>query len=173
MKALVMYESMFGNSAQVAEAIADGLGEHAEVTLRDVTTVAAGDLPEDVDLLVAGGPTHAFSMSRATTRADAIKQGATRGVAARGLREWIEGVAELRGLPFSTFDTRVSRARHLPGSAARSAARALRRRGGRLVVHAQSFFVNDVSGPLETDELDRARAWGAELAHATQGHRVA
>ena len=74
MKALIVYESMFGNTAKVAHAVADGLGVHMAVEL-----VQAGKAPapltDPVDLVVVGGPTHAFSMSRASTRAVAIPIG--------------------------------------------------------------------------------------------------
>jgi flavodoxin len=165
MKALVMYESMFGNSERVARAIAEGLGACDDVDLRDVTTVVPGDVLGEVDLLVAGGPTHALSMSRPSTREDAIGQGAGQGLASRGLREWLDGLSpNLQELAFATFDTRVSRVRRLLGSAARSAARTLRRHGGRMVTDPESFFVDDVPGPLAGDELDRARAWGQQVA---------
>jgi len=165
MKALVMYESMFGNSERVARAVAAGLEEHGEVVVRDVSSSPAGEIPDDVDLLVAGGPTHAFSMSRPNTREDAIRQGAGQGIASLGLREWLDGLpSDLRQLACATFDTRVSRARHLPGSAARSAGRALRRRHGRLVLGPESFYVDDVAGPLGSDELTRAREWGGTVA---------
>ena len=164
MRTLVIYESMFGNSEKVARAIAGGLQEYGEVTLRDVTKATPGEIADDVDLLVAGGPTHAFSMSRPGTREDAIRQGARQGLATLGLREWLDGVvSDLRGLPFATFDTRVSRVRRLPGSAARSTARHLRRHGGGMVAPSASFFVADVAGPLDADELDRARAWGERV----------
>ena len=165
MKALVMFESMFGNSERVARAVADGLGEHGAVTVQDVTAVGPAGIAPDVDLLVVGGPTHAFSMSRAGTREDAIRQGAGQGLPERGLREWLEDLpADLHLLPCATFDTRVSRVRHLPGSAARSAARGLRRRHGILLAAPESFYVDDVSGPLGWDELGRARDWGRRLA---------
>ena len=164
MKALVVYESMFGNSERVARAVAAGLGEHGEVVLRDIATAPVGQIPPDVDLLVTGGPTHAFSMSRPNTREDAIRQGAGQGLATRGLRDWLAGLpSDLSLLPCAAFDTRVSRARRLPGSAARSAARALRRRRGQLIVLPESFYVDDVSGPLGSGELDRAREWGRHL----------
>src|SRR5690606_25531699 len=70
MKVLVVYESMFGNSERVAHAVADGMRPHAEVELLEVDE-APGVPGADVDLLVAGGPTHAFSMSRERTREDA------------------------------------------------------------------------------------------------------
>jgi len=165
MKALVMYESMFGNSERVARSVADGLTDLVEVEIRDVALSTAGDLGEDVDLLVAGGPTHALSLSRPSTREDAIRQGAGQGTTTRGLREWLDALpADLHGLSFATFDTRVSRVRRLPGSAARSAARILRRHGGRMVFVPQSFFVDDVSGPLAADQPDLARLWGHQLA---------
>jgi hypothetical protein len=167
MKALVMYESMFGNSERVARAVAEGLAEHGEVVVRDVTSSRTGEVPDDVDLLVVGGPTHAFSMSRLNTREDAIRQGAGQGLASKGLREWLGGLApDLHRLPCAAFDTRISRARHLPGSAARSAARALRRRHGRMVVAPESFYVDDVSGPLVIEEVARAREWGRSVAVA-------
>ena len=165
MKALVMYESMFGNSERVARAVADGLGECMDVTVRDVAITPAGEVPADVDLLVVGGPTHALSMSRPNTREDAIRQGAHQGLAVRGLREWLDGLApDLHALRCATFDTRVSRVRRLPGSAARSAARVLRRHRGLLVAASESFFVDDVAGPLGDDQLERARAWGHQVA---------
>lgn len=175
MKVLVMYESMFGNSERVAHAVAAGLGESVEVSVRDVTTAHPGDIPGDVDLLVVGGPTHALSMSRPSTREDAIRQGAGQGLASRGLREWLEGLSgDLHGLPYAAFDTRVSRARRLPGSAARSASRVLRRERGRMLANPESFFVDDVPGPLAQEEIARARAWGRRLAGLLvgEGHRA-
>jgi len=164
MRVLVMYESMFGNSERVARAVADGLGAVAEVAVRDVTVSHAGDVPGGIDLLVVGGPTHALSLSRPSTREEAFRQGAEQGLASRGLREWLEGLPDdLHQLPCAAFDTRVSRVRRLPGSAARSATRMLRRHHGLLVAAAESFFVDDVGGPLGEDELTRARDWGARL----------
>ena len=92
MKALVVYESLWGNTEKVARAVAAGLAETAEVAVADV-----GERPElsaDLDLLVAGGPTHAFSMTRTSTREDAVRQGATHHPAAVGLREWLAQLPE-------------------------------------------------------------------------------
>lgn len=164
MKALVVYESMFGNTAQIAQAIADGLRETMSVDVREVQdapTTPAGD----IDLIVAGGPTHAFSMSRTRTRTDAIAQGAAHGKVDFGLREWINGIPDERhDSSLVTFDTRVSKVRHLPGSAAKSAAKAGRKHGFATYASPESFYVDDISGPLEDGELERATAWGRELA---------
>ena len=88
MKALVVYESMFGNTEQLARAVAAGLGESVDVQVTEVTDAPTEPDPE-VALIVAGGPTHAFSMSRESTRADAISKGAHEGEREFGLREWM------------------------------------------------------------------------------------
>lgn len=169
MDAVVVYESMFGNSERVARAVAEGLGEHLAVVVVDVDDPAAApERTAPVDLVVAGGPTHAFGMTRPTTRADAVQR-ATGEVSHRstGLREWVESVPHRTDAPLAaTFDTRVTKVKPLPGSAARGAAKALRRAGFRLLTPPASFYVGDVEGPLDPGELDRARAWGRELADA-------
>ena len=114
--ALVVYESMFGNTRQIAEAIAAVLSERCTVQL-----VAVSQAPlevHDVDLLVVGGPTHALGMSRPSTRTGARDKGAT-GDVARGVREWLRGVTFVPRPALATaFDTRV-RTRLTLGSARR------------------------------------------------------
>jgi flavodoxin len=164
-RALVVYESMFGNSEQVALAVAAGLREVLPVDVTEVSEPPAA--LGDYALLVLGGPTHAFSMSRTTTRRDAREQGATHGSVGSGLREWLAGLPPQGHAGwFATFDTRVTKVRHVPGSAARSAARAARRHGLRELVDPESFYVVDVDGPLADGELDRARRWGRRLGAA-------
>ena len=63
----------------------------------------------------------------------------------------------------AVFDTRVQQARHWPGSAARTAARQLRR-AGFTVVARTSFYVDAIQGPLSAGEVARAEAWGRHLA---------
>ncbi|HET8600984.1 MAG TPA: flavodoxin domain-containing protein [Segeticoccus sp.] len=162
--ALVVYESMWGNTAQVARAIAKGLSEMMDVDVVDVHEAPA-EPTADVSLVVAGGPTHAFSMSRPKTRADAVRQGAPEPDVDLGIREWLEALPSGdHPQTLATFDTRVDKVRHLPGSAARSAAKTARRRGYHATAYAQSFYVRDMEGPLLDGELDRATAWGRQLA---------
>jgi hypothetical protein len=170
MSVLVIYESMFGNTEAIAEAIADGVrreSEHhppgPEVSVVPVAQ-APVRLPDDVTMLLIGGPTHAFSMSRESTRADAVRQGAT-GTARIGIREWIDACQPRAELPVHTFDTRVH-VRMMPGSAAKQAATALRRKGFRHAKRGESFWVGGTDGPLSHDEVVRARAWGAFVAEA-------
>jgi hypothetical protein len=162
-KALVVYESMFGNTQAVANAVAQGLRPQMEVEVHEVTQ-APQPVTETVDLIVVGGPTHAFSLSRPATRNQALAQGATQGREDLGLREWL---AQLRKGPHSelvaAFDTRVQKARWLPGSAAKKAAKVARSLGY-APAGKESFYVVDTSGPMVPGELDRAEAWGRELA---------
>ncbi len=162
MKALVVYESMFGNTELVASAIATGLARHMEVETTDVTRAPAAD--GAADLIVVGGPTHAFSMTRTSTREEARRQGAKHGSETTGIREWLEQLHKGQHRErVATFDTRVERVRRLPGSAARKAAHVAHRSGYAAAAKPMSFYVVDTPGPLVDGELKRAEAWGDEL----------
>ena len=169
MEALVVFESMWGNTEKVAHAVAAGLAESMEVTTVDVSR-APSEVGAEFGLIVAGGPTHAFSMSRASTRQEAGAKGADEGNVHTGMREWLQSLPARDDLWVATFDTRVASVRHLPGSAAKAAAREVRRRRLGQVVATESFYVADTAGPLLDGELDRARAWGTSLTLGRQ-HR--
>jgi hypothetical protein len=164
MRALVIFESAFGNTREIAQAIADGLSTRSEVDLVEVGE-APKTLDPDVGLVVLGGPTQAFGMSRPGTRADALRQaGRPDASAAVGVREWLDGLRTApSGMSAATFDTRIGSPR-VPGSAARGAHKRLRHLGLVMVAPAESFFVTGTSGPLEPGEAERAREWGVELA---------
>lgn len=160
MRTLIVVESMWGNTRAVAEAIASGLGAKSEVV--DVDE-APPQVPPDVQLVVVGGPTHAFSMSRSRTRRDAIQHGASVAAEKQGIREWLAHVRSSDGIDVATFDTRVAQVKRLPGSAAKAAAKEVRRHHlGRLIGTA-SFYVEDMEGPLLDGELERANTWGSDL----------
>ena len=165
MDAVVVYESAWGNTRAVAQAVGEGLGERLRTELIDVSFAPpAHEL--DVEILVVGGPTHAMGMSRPSTREDAAARG---GQALRqGLREWLSSSGPLR-LRVATFDTHVRRP-NLPGAASKKAAKQLRRLGAELMAAPESFWVERVEGPLLPGELERARAWGAELAGLLPQH---
>ena len=139
MKALVIYESMYGNTREIAEAIAAGIGESADVHL--VPTVEALDaLTESPDLVVVGGPTHVHGMSRAKTREAAIADGNKPGSKVSvdphthgpGIRDLLESIKTLDAHA-AAFDTRVAMPAWLSGRAAKGIARALGRRSARMV----------------------------------------
>jgi hypothetical protein len=165
LQALVVYESMFGNTEQVAAAVARGLQlEGVDTGLVEARSAPTG-LSPDLDLLVVGGPTHGFSMSRSSTRADAVGRGAPQQRADLGIREWLGSLQLAAGhLPgLAAFDTRVTKVRRIPQAAARSASRLGRRRGLEPLARPMGFLVEDTKGPLAEDELERAVAWGRRL----------
>jgi hypothetical protein len=173
MKALVVFESMFGNTERVAQAVAEGLRASMSVDVTDVIKAPA-EPPADISLVVVGGPTEAFSMSRTKTRADAVRQGGRPGREEFGIREWIEGLPPRRSsAKLATFDTKIGRMRRLAGSAAKGAAKAGRHHGFDLALPPENFFVRDIAGPLVDGELDRARAWGQRLGElmSSSGNR--
>lgn len=170
MGAVVAYESMYGNTRQIAEAIAEGLKPLSEL---EVVSVNAGDAStaDEADVLIVGGPTHmhglATSMSR-NAAADAaneeehveLEPGAVDGP---GLRQWL-GQRQGDGKRAAAFDTRLDKSPIITGMAARGIAKRLRRRGYELITDPESFLVEDSEGPLADGELERAKAWGASLA---------
>ncbi|WP_288049688.1 flavodoxin domain-containing protein [Nocardia sp.] len=165
MRAQVIYESIFGNTAAIAEAIADGLREYAQVEVTDVATAAESPVPS-VDLLVVGGPTHAFGLSRARTRADAAAQTEHPAAVDIGIREWLDDAPPAaQATRCATFATKAATPKWLPGSAARGAGKRLRRLGYDLAEGPADFLVDGVKGPLLPGELERARAWAQHLAH--------
>jgi hypothetical protein len=174
-RALVVYESVFGDGRTVAHAIADGLapGIRADV-------VAAADAPAeigpDVALLVVGGPNHAFGMPGPRTRDSAIEQyGADIADTRAGLHEWLETLRIAgTGLPAAAYDTRGSGHPLLTklDHASRTEEKLLGKAGAELVAPAEHFYVADAKGPLVEGEADRARRWGATLARAVAARPV-
>jgi hypothetical protein len=172
MRVLVVHESMFGNTEAIANAVAEGLGTIPDIEV-DVARVhdASTDLA-GIDLLVVGGPTHAFSLSRESTRADAATKGADEAATSGpGIREWIEALQRAPGVAVAAFDTRVRRPR-VPGSAARAARKHLRARGFKVVDPPTTFWVDGTTGPLHEGEMTRARHWGADLGTAVLSRRT-
>src|ERR1044071_6501017 len=104
-RALVIFESMFGNTQIVAEAVAEGLSSRYATDLTEVS-IAPTRIADDVWLVVVGGPTHAFGLTRSRTRQDAATQADRPLVSpAGGLREWLEVAERPRaGVGAATFD---------------------------------------------------------------------
>jgi flavodoxin len=154
---------MFGNTRTIAEAIASSLAGYGQTELVEVSE-AVTELDSDVDLLVVGGPTHAHGMSHKSTRDNAAKQVKEGIVSGRiGLREWLPQVKMPDSVPVATFDTRFDKPRWFTGSAARGAAKRLRRRGHRMLAPPESFYVTATTGPLAEGETERAHRWGDNL----------
>ncbi|MEW1736071.1 hypothetical protein AB0346_08985 [Nocardia beijingensis] len=163
MLARVVYESMFGNTAAIAQAISEGMGRYATVEILDVAA-AADAAAAPVDLLVVGAPTHAFGLSRRRTRCDAAGRTTAPVTVDIGVREWLDAAFTVpTGSRAAAFGTKAAAPSWLPGSAARGVAKRLRRLGYRLADDPMDFLVTDVTGPLVDGELQRARAWAERL----------
>ncbi len=175
MRALIVFESMFGNTHAVAQHIAEGIGTVATsevVSVHDATpeTVTAADL------IVAGGPTHVHGMSSQRSREGAEDMAAKDDdldldpdAYGDGLRDWFAHLADDAGAGrlATAFDTRVHGSTLLTGQASKGITKRLRSHGFDLVVDGESFFV-DKSNHLETGEAERATAWGRAVAEAAQ-----
>jgi hypothetical protein len=175
MRAVVVYESMYGNTRAVATDIAAGLRATHEVTLVPVAR-ATRELVASADLLVVGGPTHVHGLSTATSRRSAAQAAGKDGSGLSldpdangpGLRSWLEGLDAV-DVSAACFDTRVSGLAALTGRASRGIARLLIRRGCRLVIDPESFLVSKHNTLLD-GEAGRACSWGA-LAGLTARQR--
>ena len=153
MNMLIIYDSTFGNTAQLARAMADRLGEHG--TVRIALADEAG-LPEmkELDLLIVGGPTQRHGLSPA-------------------IQALLERLPRrtLRGAGAAAFDTRYHMAAWKSGSAAQRIASKLKRTGASLLVEPESFFVAEREGPLEEGELERAARWAEGVFEQLEASR--
>ena len=159
MKALVVYDSFFGNTEKIACAVGDAIGNVLSSRV-DVQTLRVGDVkPEHLSglsLLVVGSPTRSFSASPAT-------------------KAWLKARAPncLDGTKVAAFDTRADmgdvNSRTLTvfvklfGYAAQPIASSLSKHGGTPVVPGEGFFIKDKEGPLKDGELERATEWAQQI----------
>ena len=169
MRALVVYESLYGNTHDVADHIAEGLGRSFDVTLVHVDD-ATLELVGQADLLVVGGPTHAHGMTSKMTRDGAVKDAAKKpdlppldpNAPGSGLRDWFEGLPDGHRTPAAAFDTRFDGPSWFTGAASHGIAKRLRRNGFDVVVEPESFLV-DKQTHLVAGEAERATEWAAAL----------
>ncbi len=150
MKALVLYDSMFGNTEKVAKAIAEGLS----ATAMRVGDAKVEDL-KGLDILVVGSPVHG-------------------GRASQNMQAFIKQIPTdaLNGVKVTAFDTRFEFEKKgaglklimkLVGYAAARIVKDLEKKGGMAISSPQGFLVLDKEGPLKDGELERAKKWGQEL----------
>ncbi len=157
MRALVVYDSVFGNTEQVAQAVGRALGSPEDVQVLRVGDVQAAHMA-GVRLLVVGSPTRGFRPTPATTN-------------------WLKSLPahSLQGMRVAAFDTRISIADagvpgilrfmvRLFGYAAEKIAKPLVKKGGTLAAPPEGFFVQASEGPLRDGELERAADWARQIA---------
>ena len=145
MNTLVIYDSEFGNTEQIAEAISNTLCEFGRVQTVRVQHTHPLNL-DGVDLLILGSPTQGWRPT----------------VAMRSLLEYIPTEA-LSRLEIACFDTRIDMSTWLTGSAAELMTRKLHKRDASHLLPAVSFLVTGMHGPLKTGELERAVNWARSL----------
>lgn len=163
----IVYESMFGNTRRIAEAIADGIRPRCRVTVVPIGRV--DELAGKLDTFVIGAPTHAHSLSRPESRAEAVAWAGNEqkhlqlddGWSESGIREWLAHTPS-PARRFAAFDTRVDMPRIFTGSAAASIDRRLTKAGSERLADPTSFLVDRASS-LVDGETERARKWGEEL----------
>jgi hypothetical protein len=168
MQIVVAYESSYGNTHLIANAIADGIPAGHQV---DVVPVAGAsrELVDGADLLVVGGPTHVHGMSRVRTREAAVE--ATHKPASQltldpdaegpGLRQWFESVGSAK-TKAAAFDTRVDAPALITGRASTGISRQLKRHGFREIAEPMSFLVTKDNHLVAGQEAS-ARQWGSRL----------
>ncbi len=152
-KALVVYDSLFGNTRKIAEAIKEGLDNQYDSKLMSVKDVKLTDI-NSIQLLILGSPTHGGRYSEAVKAFFAT------------LRD-----DSLEGIRASSFDTSIPvdgkgwfirLLIKMFGYAAPRISRELTKKGAS-IVSSETFWVLDREGPLKDGETERARSWAAGL----------
>jgi flavodoxin I len=155
MKAVVIYDSFFGNTEKVAKAIGGALGSPNEVSVSRISETNLNQL-QDLELLIIGSPTRAFSSTPA-------------------IKAFVKKISgkSLEGVRVSAFDTRMKIDEKTPGIlrffagifgyAAKPILDGLVKKGGNQVMPAEGFFVVGSEGPLADGELDRAAQWAKSI----------
>jgi hypothetical protein len=163
MKAIVVYESHWGNTAAVARAIAEGIGPDAQALS---TGEATAEATAGVDLLVAGSPLLGFNLPTESMlkgmAANSAKDPTPPDLSHPSMRAWLETLPAGSGRA-AAFETRIWWS---PGSAAKAILKRLEALGYRPVGKGERFSVEGKYGPLRAGELEHATAWGVELAQA-------
>jgi hypothetical protein len=163
MKAIVVYESHWGNTAAIARAIAEGIGPETQALS---TAEASGAALAGADLIVAGAPLLGFSLpTEAMLKGLATNAGrdpTPPDLSHPSMRAWLDALPQGSGRA-AAFETRIWWS---PGSAAKAILKRLEALGYRPAAKAERFVVQGKYGPLKEGELERAKAWGTELARA-------
>lgn len=149
---LVVYDSVFGNTAKVAQAIGESLGG---APVKKVAEVQSSDL-EGLKILFVGSPTRAF---RATPDTMNFLKGL-----GRDALKGVKAAAFDTRFPFENIESGILRfMAKLFGYADVKIAKALKKAGASLPLDSAGFGVSDTEGPLIEGELERARDWAVKL----------
>jgi flavodoxin len=140
MKALIVYDSVYGNTEKIARAVADAIAPSGEVKVVQAGEANPPEL-ESTDLLIVGSPTHG-------------------GRPTPPVQDFLNKVPKLQGINVAAFDTRSqAKLAKVFGNAAGRIARNLEKKGGNLIASPEGFLVTGTKGPLKEGELERATGW--------------
>jgi flavodoxin len=154
MNTLIVFDSQFGTTERIAQAIASALHVYGSVRAVRASRARAADV-EDLDLLVVGCPTQSWRPTEATIA-------------------FVEAIApdRVRGMACACFDTRFHMPPWLTGSAARILASTLQHKGMSLIAPPESFFSGGKAGAQGTGELERAATWARMIARQVASSRL-
>lgn len=164
MKTLIVYDSLYGNTQQIAQAIGNAFGNQEGITMMRVGDVKSEQFA-GLKLLIIGSPTQRFRPTAA-------------------ISNLLKGISEnsLTGVKVAVFDTRLTtreinetpalaffvRLFGVSAYAAKPMADILKKKGGELIVSAEGFFVEGMEGPLAQGELERAADWAKQISAKAQ-----
>jgi flavodoxin I len=143
MKSLVIYDTLYGNTEQVAKAIANGIGGE----VHKINEIDPANL-KGFDLLIIGAPTQGGRTTKA-------------------MLEFLDKIPDssLKGANVAVFDTRLTnKLVGVFGYAAGRIEKTLKEKGANAVVPAEGFFVKGAKGPIKDGEIERATSWAKKIA---------
>lgn len=154
MKTLIVYDSVFGNTMEIAKAIASGAIEKDKINIIKISDFSVERLI-DIQLLIVGSPTRGFRPTKA-------------------ISEFLKTLPsdKMNNIKIATFDTRIDLEtiknkffRFLVDNkyAAKPISKALIKKGGKLISEPQGFLVSSEQGPLKKGEIERAAEWGKQI----------
>jgi flavodoxin I len=155
MKALIIYDSFFGNTEKIAKAIGSTISGQMDVEVCKVSDIKLEQL-KGLFLLIVGSPTRAFRPSPAITK-------------------FLNSIAagSLSGVKAASFDTRISISdtnsrflrfmANLFGYAAKPISEKLGKKGAQIVIAPEGFLVKDTKGPLKDGEIERVAEWARQI----------
>jgi flavodoxin len=155
MKITVVYDSVFGNTEQVARTIGGVFPGSVDTVVVKVND-AGKKPPAGTDLLIVGSPTRAFRPTE-------------------GIAQYLKALPAggLKGVGVAAFDTRMDIKEvnskiltfmaSIFGYAAKPIADGLVKKGGSLILPPEGFVVTASEGPMKEGELERAAAWAESL----------
>jgi len=146
MSVLIIYDSVFSNTEQIANAIGNALGSQKDVEILRVINVKLEQLT-GLELLIVGSPTLGGRPTPA-------------------IQEFLNKVSDAtyKGINVASFDTRLStRMVGIFGYAAGKIAESLENKGGTLIASPEGFFVKGKKGPLKEGEFERAASWAKAI----------